>query len=165
MSDRTDPRIVWGLAGLALLIAALLTVSTAGLLRDTAGRCERKLREHRRLRAIVAGLARYHAAREVFEGLPARRATPLAALIEETMPGQAVEDIRRVGTDTRYGWTVRREEVALAHAPLARVMELVRRAESERPPWGLRRCEIRADPQAPGEARVVLLLETVEKED
>jgi len=165
MNEKTTTRMLWAAAAVFLIVGTGMTVSN---LRKSAGvseRLEKNIADLKTLRIMEADMARYEAAKKMMEKLPDKHPVPLNGLLQETLPASKGDDIRDAGKDELGGWLVRRKEISMNDVPVGKAMEFVQKAESQKLPWCLARCVIRAAPRAGGTGQVVLLMEALEKSE
>lgn len=162
MSDHKLKQVLWPVAAVVLGIGVVLTIHAARRMDAISLRFEKKLRNLDRLRSLQRELDRYVSAQRAFERLPAKRPIAVARLLKDGLPGWKTDDIRTFRRESVSGWVVRQEEIVFGEIPLSKLMEFVCKAEMQRPPWRLIRCDIKACSRA-GAGRAVLLLETIEK--
>lgn len=108
-------------------------------------------REHRRL-AALNNLPR-----------PVRPVPPaglFAGMELKTEPETAERGVRALSD----GWRLRRVEMRLPEIEAAALEEMISAASDLRPPWVLRECDIKALPDQAGRVRVVLQMETLERD-
>ena len=165
MSPKRSRVLLW-LAVAAIVAAGVgLSVNSAGMVRETRLRVERKRRDLDKLRVIEAEVRRGEAAKQAIEQRPTRPAEALLPLVQAQFAGFRAEDCRETRRDLIPGWVVRQTEVSFGEAPLAGVMELVGKAEAMDPPWRLAQCTLRASPVAPGAGQVVLQFEALQRRE
>jgi len=162
MSDGKLKRVLWPAAAIVLGIGVVMTIQAVRRMDAISLRFEKKLRNLDRLRSLQRELDRYVSAQRAFERLPAKRPVAVERLLEDSLPGWKADDVRKFRRESVSGWVVRQEEIVFGEIPLSKLMEFVYKAEMQRPPWRLIRCDIKASSRA-GTGRVVLLLEAMEK--
>jgi hypothetical protein len=151
----------------AVVVAAVLAAVGLSLyawwsLSAGRARFQRLLGELAALEAMDAELDASRAAQAAFNGLAAQRAVPLDELIARVLPGCRADRGREVREDVEGGWVLRQQEVGLSEVPFGKAMELVEAAASQRPPWRLVKCTLRASPREPGVGQAVLEFEALE---
>ena len=162
--DRAQ-KTIWAFVAALLLAGVGLSVQTAGKIRDTRVRVERKLHDLEKLRAIESRVRRGEAARQAVESMPRRSVEPLLPLVQASFGVVKDEDCRETRRDLVPGWIVRQTEISFNEVPFADVMELIHKAEAFQPPWRLAKCTLRAAPGLPGAGQAVLQLEAVQRRE
>jgi len=148
--------VVFG-AGLMLTVGTVRSIRQTGLsMNDQAGRLQT-------LRQFADEMDRYVSARRRYEKLPGSRAVQLETILRETIDPEKIEEVRESRADIGNGWLRRTKEVILAEMPMQKVMDAIRKAEAQRPPWLLSECVIRAVPLTPGQGRSVLAFDVLER--
>jgi len=163
MNKNNTARLLWLAAAVLLLIGLVMTVKN---LRQSAGisaRFSKTIAELKTLRNMQEEMARYEAAKQVMEKLSDKHPVPLNGILQEALPGSKSDDIRDSRKDAVEGWWIRQKEISLNDVPVGKAMEFVQKAESQKMPWCLVKCVIRAAPSVGGTGQVVLLMEAVEK--
>jgi len=164
MNDRLFLRLLRILAAVAIVSGVAMAMRSIGSTREHSAKMDGKLRYFEELRLLEAEINRYTAALGEFEKLPAGSPTPIAKLLRENLPGHTSADIRELKRSAAaQGWTVHRQEIAFSEISLADAMRFAGATESQRPPWRLVKCDIRASSQAPASGQVVLVLESLQK--
>jgi len=156
-------RGLWTLAGLAMLVGAILTVTTLRQAGQARIRLAALGRDLEGLQRLDARLGSYLAAQTAFEQLATPKAAGLADVLERTLPGCKLDQSKEVSSQPTPGWVLRRQEISLSDVPFAKVMEFVRAAEAQRPPWRLAKFTIRASAREPGTGQAVLQMEALER--
>jgi hypothetical protein len=162
MSERLPMRVLWVAAAAALVCGAVLTLKSIRDLRTAGAKLQLALSHLDQLETHETEFNRSLAARQVFEELPSGQPVPLAGLLAQALPGAAADDVRESYRGIGPGWGVRRQELSFTEVPLAGIMTFLYDAESRRPPWRARKCEIRAS-SGNGSGKVVLALEALER--
>lgn len=167
MTERLSPGALW-LAALACLLAGVLfSVHACGRLRQTRDVLTRKHADLLALEALDARAREHTMALEAFEALAQKQPTPLAALLKTHLPSDTPDDIRESRDQAPQDWSLQRREVSFTEVPLPKLIRFVAAAESatNRPPWRLEKCVIRASARAAGYGQVQLVLQAFEKKD
>jgi len=150
----------------AFLILAIGLASTAGALRNLRGsrsRFAQTLRELQALQDIENGLSLYLGARAAFDALPQPKPSDPREILVRVLPGVRVDEAKEERLEAAPGWTLRRKEVVFGTASFPKVMEFVEAAESQRPPWRMIRCSLRATSPDGGIGQAAIVLEALEK--
>lgn len=149
---------VWGIG----VLSAGWTLKAA---RRAHARCSARWATAHELRRIEERLAPSLAARDAAEKAWPTEPVPLLDLARVVWPRTRPEDVRELGREPAEGtWTLRRVELTWTEAPLERIMELIRQAETAQPPWRIVRCVIQSSPTTPGMVALTLEGESVGRE-
>lgn len=163
MSKLASQRALWAVAIACVAAGAALTVRTFARAGELRGLLRAKAKAVQELRDIASDLNRYSSARAAFEQIERRTLIPLEGMLEVTMKPSRPEGTRQTRSEIAPGWTLRREEISFGEVPLLSVMQFLRGVELQRPPWRLAKCIVRASSHTPGQGRVVVLLEGLER--
>ena len=163
MSDSLTSRVLWSSAAIFLVIGVGMTVQNIRNYDGIKVGFEKKMAGLKALRNLESDMARYESAKQKIEQLGDKRPVPLNTILQETLPGVKVDDVRDSRKELVSGWIVRQKEISISDVPIGNVMDFVHKAESQKIPWCLTRCVIRAAPRAAGSGQVILLMEAVEK--
>lgn len=163
MSERMFRRLLWIGSVLVLIMGLGMTIHSVGQMDKVLLKLKNKLDSLDRLRSMEREINRYVIAQQAFEQLSEKYPASLADLLKGVLPGHKVDDIREIRRESIPGWTVRQTEIVFSEVPLGDLMEFVCKAETQRPPWRLIKCNIKASPRIAGSGQVVLLLEALEK--
>ncbi len=151
------------LAGAALFAGLALTLWAGVKTPAWLGQMARRQADHSKLLDLQAQAQTSRSALELFETLPSKKAPPLKELVSQAGITSAPDIRPREDSPAAEGWTVRSSELSFEQVRLADLARLIKLAAQARPPWRLRECVITASEQAPGDGRVTLALETLEK--
>ncbi len=165
MNNSVGIKIIWIAALLFLFAGVIMTVHNLNRSKTTRERMNKQLGELRILRNQEADLARHEAARREYEQVADKKPVPLSKLLQETMEGIKVDDVRESRKDLVDGWSVRQKEISMSEVSLGRVIDFINKAESQKLPWSLARFTVRTAPRIPGSGQVVLVMECLEKTD
>ena len=165
MNDALKRRVLMACGTAVLLAGLLLTWQSSRVLAAAASRLTRKTHELAELRKLELEVSRHMAAVRELDRLGAVRAEPLQGRLDQAFPGRKADDVSEWVHESIPGWTVRRQDIAISEADLAKVAALVAAAEARQPPWRLVKCEIRSSPHATGRGQVGLLMEAIEKQE
>jgi len=165
MNNNLTTRLLWLFSAVFLFIGIGLTVQNLRKCDDLIERFKKKSGELKILRNMQADIFRYEAARHKMEQLAEKHPVALNAIIQEALGGIKVEDIRDSRKELVGGWAVRQKEISINDVSIEKVMEFIRKAESQKMPWCLSRCVIRTAPGAAGTGQIVLQMEAVEKSE
>jgi hypothetical protein len=167
MTDRLATRALWVLAAVAVAAGGIMTARTLAGARAVTANLDRKLGETQRLRSLEFEAARFRAARLAFDQLPRKQAANLAPLLKEFFPDVDVQQ-RDERKEIGEGWVLRHKELTLSGVPLKKTMDgamaFVRKAEAQRPPWRLTKCEVKASSSSEGAGDIALGLDAVEEQ-
>ncbi|MBU0678565.1 MAG: hypothetical protein KJ626_10655 [Verrucomicrobia bacterium] len=158
-------RFAWIIAAAALLCAGGLTLRSWGIGREMKGRIARKAADLDTLRGLKAGSANERAAVATYEALSSKTVVPLRDVLSEAGVSDKAEIRERDARPVSSGWTLRRMDVIFDELPLKGLGAFLSVAEKQRPPWQLVECHITASEKAGRDARVTLLMETLEKKE
>ena len=154
---------LWSAAILVLAVGVILAVDAARTILD----CSKRIRDYddhlARVRELERVASRDEAAVRAFEALEAPHPRALADLLKEIFPGEKYETAEQPAQSAPAGWLVRHMDVTLVNVPLAGLGTFLAKAESQRPPWRLTSCRIRATSPAGGMAQLTLNLEALDK--
>lgn len=159
---------------LRMLPAAALVVLVAGAacaarslreMRLTAGHVGDKIGRLRELQRIRDGNTADPEAVAALEALSARQPPDLAAMCRQLLPGVSPQLEEHPPVPAGDAWLLRQADLSIDYVALSQLADFLGRAEAERPPWRVRECLIEADPAAPGQGRVTLKLEALQKEE
>jgi hypothetical protein len=156
-------RLLWISAAVLIVAGAIMTIRNFGSVEDASMRIKKRISELKILRNMEADLARYEAAKQKVEQISEKHAVALAGVLQEVLPGNKADDMRDSRKDLIPGWSIRQKEISISDVPIGKMMEFVRKAESQTIPWCMTKCVIRAAPHAAGVGQVVLTMEAVEK--
>ena len=151
------------MAAIMFLVGAWLTVATVRTTPDRLRQLERKTSDLRTLQGFQHALSDDHGAVKAYNQLSEHRPPDLGGLLDDAFPDhtpRVEEDHRR---DIAGGWYARRVDITLEQVALEKLGAFLQRAESVRPPWKVRNCDITATPGQVGYGRVHLVLEGLEK--
>ncbi len=165
MSDRPVIRIVWASAALCLAAGLVLAVQSARGIRGSTERLERKLRDIEKLKALEREEKRCVQAQQMYEKLANKHPDSLEGLLKEFPSAYKADDSKEARKDLTAGWVVRQKELSFGEVSMEKIVEFVRKAEAQRPPWVLTRCAINSAPGSGGTAQVILQLEAVERRE
>jgi hypothetical protein len=154
---------LWAAAVLIFALGTGLTCYTLSAERQSLPKMKAKASYLAGLRLIQGELAQGLAAVDAFAKSPDKHVAPLPELMRDTLGDLKPDEIKDVRKETVQGWVVRQKDITFSDAPLDKVMEFVRKAETQRPPWSMSKCVIRSSPRAPGVAKIELSLQAVEK--
>lgn len=163
MTNVWGMRIFWGCAAAVFFSGIVLAVKVAGSVPPARDQLTRVGVNLHRLALLESDLARYEAARSLFEALPVKRASALEQLASGVFREAKSPEIQEQETIAVGEWFLKRYEVSFPDAPLAHVLEFASLAEAQRPPWRLVQCEIRASSRTSGTGHVTLVFESLEK--
>jgi len=164
MNARLALRLAWVAAAVSVVTGIAFAAGTAARVGATRARLASKVSAFAALREMQDRLLRHEAACRVFEALPRKRPRSPAELLELAVAGNVAREVREAERAPAFGgWTVRRCDISLTGAALAEAAAFAAAAEAARPPWRLVKCDVRADPRAPGSGRVALRVEALEK--
>ncbi len=165
MTERSSQYTLWLTALACLLAGVLLAVYACGRIRQARETLTGKHADLRALQALDARAADYTDALQAFEMLPHKQPVPLATLLKAHLPDNKPDDIRESQTGTLEDWSLLRREISLTEVPLPKLMGFVVAAESvtNRPPWRMEKCVIRASARAAGYGQVQLVLQAFER--
>ncbi len=165
MSNRPAIRIIWAGAALFLAAGLVLAVQSARGIRSSAEKLDRKLRDIGELRALEDQEKRYVLAQQMYEKLPNKHPGSLDGAFKEALSPHKADDSRETRKELGQGWVAHQKEFSFGEIPVAKIVEFVRKAEAQRPPWILTKCVINSAPGTGGTAQVSIQLEAVEKRD
>ncbi len=167
MTERFSLRVLWGVALTCLLSGVLLALHALGTIRQARRTLSLKHGDLRALQTLDARARQNAGALGALETLSHKQPAPLSTLLKAHLPSNAPDDIRESRTDALQGWSLLRREVSLTDVPLPDLMGFVAAAElpTNRPPWRLERCVIRASAKAAGYGHAQLVLEAFGKSD
>ena len=163
MNEKAARKILWSAAMIALLAGIGLTVQTSRHFAQLSAAMERKIVSLDKLKVLESDLATCDQARRATEKEGGRPAQPLQTLLQEFSPGLQVEECHESRREAAPGWDLRQTEMVLRDVSFASSMDLVKRAEAQRPPWRLARCTFRVSPSAAGTGEATLLFEALER--
>ena len=163
MKPRTLTASLWGAALLSLGLGASLTVATFRDLRGTRQALDRRGEELGALDALVESMQPYEAARHTYETIPGGRPVRLDPMLSVLGSRVDLAAIRDTVTELDDAWVLRKKEVVVGEGPLQEVLDAVRQAEAQRPPWRLEHGVIRASSHTPGYGSAVLTFAALEK--
>ena len=154
-----------------LWTAAILVLATGVVLAIDAGRtildCTKRVKDYddhlAQVRELERVASRDEAAVRAFEALETPHPPALADLLKDVFPGEKYETAEQPAQSAPGGWMVRHMDVTLVNVPLAGLGSFLAKAESQRPPWRLTSCRIRATSPAGGMAQLTLNLEALDK--
>ena len=143
--------------GLIMAVASLSGFhGTALRIRETADNMKKLIR----LRDLAAC---DDAALRAFKELPSPHPAPIADLLKDALPGQKYDTREPQSRPTVEGWAVRRIEISFADIQLKSLAAFLSRAATQKPPWMLKSCTIRALDPAGNSAQVTVELEALDK--
>jgi hypothetical protein len=163
MNDNLLTRLLWLSVAVFLVIGISMTIRNLGKADEVSQRVKKKTGELKILRNMEADLARYETARKKMEQVSEKHLISLSGILQEVLPGAKADDVKDSRKDLVEGWSLRQKEVSMNDVPLGKSMEFVQKAESQKLPWCLTKCVIRAAPRTAGVGQVVLSMEALDK--
>lgn len=116
------------------------------------------------LHALERDVGRYKNAKQQFETLPGgARIVPISEIIATSAISNRVSDARDIRVKVGDGWSMLQKEIVLNEVNIRDAVEFVRKAETVRPPWWLKKIVIRSSARDAGFGQVILTVETLEK--
>ena len=150
-------------AGLVAVLAVVIAVRSAFSIHESAQRLKEYSGYDAGARELEIVAGRSTAAIAMFAQLGAAQPAPLADLLKQSLGGQKYEIVEQASQPTIDGWIARRMEVTLPDVQFAQLGEFLAKAESQRPPWRLISCRIRATSQSGGKGQAWLTLEALDR--
>ncbi|MDD4872314.1 MAG: hypothetical protein PHR77_17320 [Kiritimatiellae bacterium] len=163
MNENLSARILWLSAAVFLVIGVGMTVQNLNTTDDLYRRFKKKSGELKILRNMETDLARFETAKKKTEQIPEKHPVSLNGLLQEMFPGSKADDMKDSRKDLIDGWLIRQKEISMNDIPVGKSMEFVQKAESQKLPWCLTRCVIRAVPRTTGIGQVILTMEALDK--
>jgi hypothetical protein len=165
MNSKIPHRIFLALSLLVVATAAATTGWTLKEMATTSRKLTTRGEALEQLRATQADMLQYEEAHRKIDQANMGPLVDLNNILNTTLGQSRPESIRPSELQTVPGWRVRQKELSFDKLPVARLMQLVRMAEAQRPPWRLVRCVVRASSHTAGTGKVVLLFEGVERSE
>ena len=163
MTERGSRIALWGAAAIAVIAGAGLTAGSLSQSRTVFQRLDRKRVDVERLEAMQNEMTRRRAMVARFAELKRVAPAPIADLVKSVIPDSAPEIHEPPPQPVVPGWSAQRAEISFAGVSLDRLARFIVQAESQRPPWRVVECAIRA-PAPPGDtAPVRLVVEALER--
>jgi hypothetical protein len=165
MTERFSLHLLWGAALTFLLAGVLLSLHAFDRVRETRRTLSLKHGELRALQSLDSRARQNTEALQTYETLSRKQPVPLATLLKAHLSSNAPDAVRESQADLFQGWSLLKRDVSLTEVPLPDLMAFVVAAESatNRLPWCLEKCVIRASAQAAGYGQVQLVFEAFEK--
>jgi len=126
-------------------------------------RLKKRIAELNVLRNMEADMVRYEAAKRKMEETSGKHAASITGIFQEMLPENKADDLKESRKNFLPGWVIRQKEISVSDVSIGKMMEFVRRAESQAMPWCMTKCAIRSAPGSAGMGQVVMTLEVVEK--
>ena len=159
----TREKIIALLAVTTCVLGLVLTADSVIQAPRFAEWMKRKYADLDRLLSLHRNRSRDLAAIEAFDKLTVKTSVPLSGLLNATLPGQQPAIRPRETRPAAAGWSVRSVEISFDRVKLADLARFLVRAEEARPPWCLAEFNVTALDQSPGNGRVSLVMEALEK--
>lgn len=163
MTNGVRIKFIWLSAMLFLVAGIIMTVHNLNSSGAIGERLRKQVGELRILKNQEADLARHEAARKKHEQVVDKKPVPLNAILQEILVGVKIDDVRESRKDLVDGWAIRQKEISISEVSLAKVVDFIQKAESQKLPWNLGRFVVRTAPRTAGTGQVVLVMECLEK--
>ncbi|MBN2302151.1 MAG: hypothetical protein JXN60_06505 [Lentisphaerae bacterium] len=174
MNDLIKPKVVWVVAIVMLFTGIILVQRFFADTRHICARCMVTAEHIERLNHQKTLLAKHEAARARYAAMTRKEPEPLSRLLKD-----ASFEYKLTAEDTRDidgGWTVRRMRMVCPDAVISNVLAFVldigcqgaviaETAEQAQPNWYLAECDIIASAREAGRGELILVLESLAKED
>lgn len=163
MNNGARVKLIWLSALVFFAAGIVMTVHNLRSSELMGERFRKQIGELKILKNQEIELARHEAARKKYDQISEKKPVSLNAILQETLAGVKVDDVRESRKDLVDGWSIRQKEVSISEVSLGRVMDFIQKAESQKLPWSLARFIVRAAPRTAGTGQVVLVMECLEK--
>jgi hypothetical protein len=158
-------KAVWSLGGAALVFAAGAVVAVDAIVYtgDVRDRLARKNRDILSLVAIDAELRPYASAFALIASTESGAADPVEVILRSSPDLAGKPEQHDEFTRIAQGWRLRRVEATWANVRFESLADVMREAESRRPPWRVASCTLRAAAGEKARGQAVLVLERIER--
>ncbi|OGV68004.1 MAG: hypothetical protein A2283_10715 [Lentisphaerae bacterium RIFOXYA12_FULL_48_11] len=163
MNNSARVGFIWLSALVCLVAGIVMTIHNLKRSESIEERFRKQIGELKILRSQESDLNRHETARREYELVTDKKPVPLNTVLQETLAGVKVDDVRESRKELVDGWALRQKEISISDVPLDKVMDFVEKAESHKFPWSLARFVVRSAPLASGKGQVTLLMESLEK--
>jgi len=163
MNNSARTRFIWLSALISLVAGIVMTVHNLRSSESVGERFRKQIGELKILKNQETDLARHEAARKKYEQIIGKKPVLLNAILQETLPGVKVDEVREARKDLIDGWSLRQKEISMSEVSLEKVMDFIQKAESQKLPWSLAKFVVRTAPRTAGTGHVVLVMECLEK--
>ena len=165
MDERFAERLLMTAAAVALVLGIVLCARTAVAIRYRSGEMAICAANHEEVLSLRDAATQRQGALVAFEGLSSATAEPLDDALRRLLPDQKYEARDQHPAKTPAGWTMKKREISMPDAPLSKVAAFLQQVESQRPPWRLTSCSIRAAGVSAGSGQVTIVLESLSRQN
>jgi len=154
----------------AAIVAAVIGIVATAIVSVRVMDRWKKIRQYADYSSRLADMERVaergNDAVNLFREIPNPKPVSLADLLKETFPDQKYDSTEQPQRETTIpGWSLRQVEVSFPEIELTRLAVFMEKAESQRPPWRMESCTIRAVSQSGGIGYAKLVFNALEKSE